>query len=233
MSEALMMKLDHYGHSKKWLAVDLDGTLAHYDGWKGIGNIGAPVKSIADALRIRREDGWGVAIFTARVSDPAEREAAEEAIWEWLDHHGIEVDGITCIKHKHFIEFWDDRALSVVKNTGEFTHEIESVAKPTTNDKVPTLLRESADTFEERGRQYGYIYKTMHPDVFCALFPNGMVLKTHDDFTRFALINAVVGKLTRYVNNFDKGGHRDSLIDIVNFAAMLNGVDDEVRERNI
>ena len=120
MSEALMQKMQHFGHSKKWLAVDLDGTLAHYDGWKGIGNIGDPIKNIVEAIKARREAGWGVAIFTARVSDPAEREAAEESIWAWADHHNIEIDGITCIKHKHFIEFWDDRAIQVIKNTGEF-----------------------------------------------------------------------------------------------------------------
>lgn len=124
MSEALMQKMQHFGHSKKWLAVDLDGTLAHYDGWKGIGNIGDPIKGIAEAIKARREAGWGIAIFTARVSEQHEQEAAEESIWAWLDHHGIEVDGITCIKHKHFIEFWDDRAIQVIKNTGEFVTRV-------------------------------------------------------------------------------------------------------------
>jgi hypothetical protein len=27
-----------------WIGVDLDGTLAHYDGWKGIDHIGEPIK---------------------------------------------------------------------------------------------------------------------------------------------------------------------------------------------
>lgn len=125
MSEALMQKMQHFGHSKKWLAVDLDGTLAHYDGWKGIGSIGDPIKNIAEAIKSRKEAGWGVAIFTARVSDPAEREAAEESIWAWADHHNIEIDGITCIKHKHFVEFWDDRAIQVIKNTGEFVINVK------------------------------------------------------------------------------------------------------------
>lgn len=120
MSEALMQKMQHFGHSKKWLAVDLDGTMAHYDVWKGIGNIGDPIKNIVEAIKARKDDGWGVAIFTARVSDPFEKQAAEEAIWAWADHHNIEIDGITCIKHKHFLEFWDDRAIQVIKNTGEF-----------------------------------------------------------------------------------------------------------------
>jgi len=28
--------------SKGWVGVDLDGTLAHYDGWKGADHIGEP-----------------------------------------------------------------------------------------------------------------------------------------------------------------------------------------------
>lgn len=119
-AESVMASMDFHGHSKKWLAVDLDGTLAYYDGWKGIGHIGDPIKSVADALHIRKKSGWGIAIFTARVSDPSEAIEAERQIWAWLAKHHIDVDGITCVKHKHFVEFWDDRAVQVIKNTGEF-----------------------------------------------------------------------------------------------------------------
>lgn len=120
MSDALMMAMDHHGHSKKWLAVDLDGTLAHYDGWKGADHIGAPVKGIMDKLIQRHKEGWGIAIFTARVSVPHEADQAEKTIWAWLEKYELAqfISGVTCVKHKHFVEFWDDRAFNSPKNSG-------------------------------------------------------------------------------------------------------------------
>lgn len=103
----------------KWLAVDLDGTLAQYHGWVNEVYIGEPVASIVAAINARRAAGWKVAIFTARVSgDAEEAQRAEVAIWKWLDFYNIKVEGITCTKHKHFSEFWDDRARQVVFNKG-------------------------------------------------------------------------------------------------------------------
>lgn len=113
----------------QWLAVDLDGTLAQYYGWVSEEHIGEPVVSIVAAINARRAAGWKVAIFTARVSgDPEEAQRAEVAIWKWLDFYNIKVEGITCTKHKHFSEFWDDRARQVVFNKG---HIIEAVASDT------------------------------------------------------------------------------------------------------
>lgn len=103
----------------QWLAVDLDGTLAQYHGWVSEEHIGEPVVSIVAAINARRAAGWKVAIFTARVSgDAGEAYRAEAAIWKWLDFYNIKVEGITCTKHKHFSEFWDDRARQVVFNKG-------------------------------------------------------------------------------------------------------------------
>ena len=108
----------------QWLAVDLDGTLAQYHGWVSEEHIGEPVVSIVAAINARRAAGWKVAIFTARVSgDAEEAQRAEVAIWKWLDFYNIKVEGITCIKHKHFTEFWDDRARQVIFNKG---HIVES-----------------------------------------------------------------------------------------------------------
>lgn len=108
----------------QWLGVDLDGTLAQYYGWVSEEYIGEPVVSIVAAINARRAAGWKVAIFTARVSgDAEEAQRAEVAIWKWLDFYNIKVEGITCTKHKHFSEFWDDRARQVIFNKG---HIVES-----------------------------------------------------------------------------------------------------------
>lgn len=108
-----------------WLGVDLDGTLAQYHGWVSEEHIGEPVVSIVAALNARRAAGWKIVIFTARVSgDSEEAQRAEVAIWKWLDFYNIKVEGITCTKHKHFAEFWDDRARRVVFNKGIFAESL-------------------------------------------------------------------------------------------------------------
>ena len=113
--------------NKKWLAVDLDGTLAVYDGWKGEDNIGDIIVPIAEKIKQRVAEGWGVAIFTARVSSKLSNEVdhATRVIWKWLDDNYMSqyISGITAVKGKHFTEFWDDRASAVEKNQGVFIEE--------------------------------------------------------------------------------------------------------------
>lgn len=100
-----------------WIGVDLDGTLARYDGWVGPDSIGEPVSLMADRLRAWVESGERVKIFTARVwSDPDG--IAEEAIHKWLlKHFGFDLE-VTCVKDYGMIELWDDRCVRVIENTG-------------------------------------------------------------------------------------------------------------------
>lgn len=106
--------------AKHIVACDLDGTLAQYDGWKGIHNIGAPVPSVVQAIKNVYDSGGEVWIYTARLSDPNEAVEAGEYIEKYLARHEIPYSGITAIKHKFFTEFWDDRAVQVVRNAGSF-----------------------------------------------------------------------------------------------------------------
>lgn len=38
--------------SSGWIGVDLDGTLAHYDSWRGVDHIGAPVIPMLDRVKV-------------------------------------------------------------------------------------------------------------------------------------------------------------------------------------
>lgn len=60
-----------------WYGFDLDGTLAKYDGWKGIDNIGEPVKPMVGLIKRMHDEGKVVKIMTARV---APREVPEYAL---------------------------------------------------------------------------------------------------------------------------------------------------------
>lgn len=107
-------------NNKRVIAVDLDGTLAHYDGWKGIEHIGPVIPEVANAMERAQKEGADVWIFTARVSDPADAEQAGKYVRDWLIKNNFQFEGITAVKHKFFTEFWDDRAIQVIKNQGLF-----------------------------------------------------------------------------------------------------------------
>jgi hypothetical protein len=102
--------------SKGWIGVDLDGTLAHYDGWKGVDHIGEPIPSIVERVKSWIEAGETVKIFTARVCDG--REETVNYIKAWcLKHIGQELE-VTNIKDYGMYALWDDRAVQVVPNQG-------------------------------------------------------------------------------------------------------------------
>ena len=102
--------------AKGWIGVDLDGTLAHYDGWKGRhNNIGDPVPKMMGRVKRWLRDGIEVRIFTARAGEKDQVTPVER----WLKRHGLPALQITNVKDHACREIWDDRAVQVHKNTGE------------------------------------------------------------------------------------------------------------------
>lgn len=105
--------------SEGWIGVDLDGTLALYDGWKGAGHIGEPVPRMLERVRAWLAEGREVRIFTARAGFPDQVPPIEA----WLVKHGLVIGDrqpleVTNIKDFQMIELWDDRAVQVITNTG-------------------------------------------------------------------------------------------------------------------
>lgn len=104
-----------------WIGVDLDGTLAHYDGWKGETHIGPPIPLMLARVKTWLAEGKTVKIFTARVgrTEPDELSAVTEAIRLWCEKHiGVALEA-TATKDYSMIELWDDRCVQVIHNTGE------------------------------------------------------------------------------------------------------------------
>jgi len=93
---------------------------------------------------------------------------------------------------------------------------------------VPARLAALGAIYAARNRVYGDDYR-YHGEVMVALFPNGVTLKTVDDFNRYALLKHAVSKIGRYAPNFQKGGHVDSLDDLSVYAQMLQELDAEER----
>lgn len=111
---------------KGWIGVDLDGTLAYYDGWQGLGHIGPVVEPIKARILEWVAQGFRVKIFTARASLPE----GVEPIRKWLEANGLPPLEITCQKDFSLIEVWDDRAIQVVHNTGSPVLSARWAAQP-------------------------------------------------------------------------------------------------------
>lgn len=99
------------------------------------------------------------------------------------------------------------------------------MAKPVTD-----RLLDAAQIYDERNVLYGDNYKRFG-FIMAALFPNGITLLTIDDHNRFALFVQIMAKTTRYANQFEAGGHADSLDDLAVYAQMLAELDEELKER--
>jgi hypothetical protein len=102
-----------------WIGVDLDGTLAHYTGWKGVDHIGEPIPPMLERVKRWVEAGIDVRIFTARVTEGHPTTAqARAAVQAWVERHVGRHLPITNVKDFDMLELWDDRAVQVLENTG-------------------------------------------------------------------------------------------------------------------
>jgi hypothetical protein len=112
-----------------WIGVDLDQTLAQYDGWKGVTEIGDPIPAMRDRVKKWLSEGRKVKIMTARVycgesGEPAgdryrDAQLGRVAIEKWCIKHLGVILPITCCKDTQMITLWDDRCVQVRPNTGD------------------------------------------------------------------------------------------------------------------
>jgi len=101
-----------------WIGVDLDGTMAQYDGFKGDDHVGEPIQPMIDRVKKWIEEGKDVRIFTARNPHPAIRKFSKENFGKILP--------ITNLKDRHMQALYDDRAVGIRRNEGEpFSDENE------------------------------------------------------------------------------------------------------------
>jgi len=108
-----------------WIGVDLDGTLARYDKWRGTDHIGEPIPLMVARVKRWLIEGVTVKIFTARmhghgVSDLSGGTVdALGPIQKWCEQHIGQILEVTNMKDFGMVELWDDRAIQVIPNTGE------------------------------------------------------------------------------------------------------------------
>lgn len=109
-------------NSRRTIAVDFDGVIAEYDGWKGSAVLGAPRPDVIEALRTLRAEGWKIVIHTTR---------GEAEIAGYLDEHGIPWDEFN--RNSDYRTqgakpvadvYWDDRAL---RYSGDARKDLEMI----------------------------------------------------------------------------------------------------------
>ena len=111
-----------------WIGVDLDGTLAYHDNWKGHEHIGDPIPAMVQRVKIWLDSGQTVKIFTARFCEHGQiiyqnnGQAVIDVVTpieNWCLQHLGQKLAVTNVKDYNLLELWDDRAVQVIANTGE------------------------------------------------------------------------------------------------------------------
>lgn len=110
----------------KWVGFDLDGTLAFDGGGEHTGQIGAPIPATAEIVKALLAEGREVRIVTARVAPGfGDHEGQRAKVLAWfIEHFGIGV-AIVHGKDPDMETLYDDRAVQLVKNTGERVGNIQ------------------------------------------------------------------------------------------------------------
>ena len=111
----------HGSNEEEWFAFDLDGTLAKYDGWKGIEHIGEPIASTVLIARLLHWMGKKVKILTARVAprDGDDGSKARAYVEAWCEQNLGFKPEVTHLKDASMVALFDDRAVAVEQNTGK------------------------------------------------------------------------------------------------------------------
>lgn len=116
------MSKDIVHSDKGWIGFDLDGTLAHYDKWRGVSHIGKPIKEMVDLARHLIKNGYCVKIVTARVcrqQKEADTIISRAVIEAWCTQHLGKRLEVTSEKDFNMIMLYDDRCQQVEHNTGK------------------------------------------------------------------------------------------------------------------
>lgn len=107
------------------VALDFDRTLHDYRGKENLWNLSRPLEPMLETVKKYLAAGEHTfTIFTARLShEETNNEKQKVLIQDWLESHGLPRFEITATKFHYFDEFWDDKAVPVIKNVGTFKNQ--------------------------------------------------------------------------------------------------------------
>lgn len=221
----------------KSVAIDFDGVISDYKGWKGIGIFNPPIAGAREALQDFRFAGVQIIIHTTR------GETGEIA--KYLNVHDIPFDHINYSPlNSHHMNpgkplvdvFIDDRALNFDgKWTKEFLQKVLDFKPHYRNEKqnksVEEMLAEAAKTYKMKNKDYGDSYRNFGK-LMLLLFPDGVNLSSEKDFNKFGVFVQIANKFMRYSNLCNTGSVNfesiaDTLKDMGIYSFMGVGIESE------
>ncbi len=109
---------------RRTIAVDFDGVIAEYDGWKGCGVLGPPREDVVQALYELHAEGWKIVIHTTR----GEEEVAPYLAEHKIPHHEINRNSdYQTLGVKPVADvYWDDRAFAY---SGDARRDIKRIRR--------------------------------------------------------------------------------------------------------
>ena len=111
--------------------------------------------------------------------------------------------------------------------TGELCAGCDCEVIQPIDKSVLSILESAVETFKSRNSVYGDLFD-ISGNAIADLFPEGIELKTPEEFGRFAQFLLCYGKLARYAVNLKTGGHADSAHDLIVSAAILERLTKQV-----
>lgn len=151
----------HGSDEEEWVGFDLDGTLAKYDGWKGIEHIGEPVERMVLIAKLLHWLGKKIKIMTARVAPRTgkdDSEKAREYVQKWCEKNLGFVPDITYVKDASMVALFDDRAVAVQPNTGKVLGGWPD-ALPKASDKAKNAILKTEKKADARSPDFDHVVK--------------------------------------------------------------------------
>lgn len=239
------------------ICIDFDGTIAKYDGFKGIGIFGDPIKGVKEALLDLKSAGKKIIIYTTRgeVNTVAEYLRVWHIPFDFINE--TPCNSANMSKAKPIADVYiDDRAIQFKGEwTAEFVQEIinfkpwhalqkselnaalSSISKinsgstPPQKRDVPELMEEAIKTYRKKNQDYGDSYKIIG-HVMEKIFPKGITLNNASEFNRIGALILILTKITRYANLFSKekinfDSKNDTVMDLGVYSFILSYLEEE------
>ena len=143
---------------ERYKAVDLDGTLAHYNSFIDPLYIGAPIPKMVERVKKWLDNGDKVVIFTARVSknkDNRNIKEVKKAIENWCEKYIGQKLPITNEKDFGIDTIWDDRAVRMKRNEGVIDRDFCDEEWTKCEGNIPQWVREEIKQTWKKARDSG------------------------------------------------------------------------------
>ncbi|HEY0759273.1 MAG TPA: adenylyl-sulfate kinase [Acidisarcina sp.] len=107
---------------RRTIAVDFDGVIADYDGWRGDGEFGSPRVDVRNALHSLRREGWKIVVHTARKPSAVEPYLRQADVP--FDEINANTDYPALSPRPIATVYWDDRAVCY---SGDAMRDLEHI----------------------------------------------------------------------------------------------------------